>query len=51
MADSFNLKPGNLYLLRLEDRLTGQLLPYVKIGITEHNVSDRIRALQTGSPF
>lgn len=46
------LTPGQLYLLREQDYLTGEISRYVKIGIVrnEKETEDRIKEHQTGNP-
>ena len=51
MAGKLNLKPRKIYFLQLIDDSTNVVLPYVKVGITEGPVADRIASLQTASPF
>jgi hypothetical protein len=51
MSGKLNLKPANVYFLRLVDDIDGRELPFVKVGITDGPVAARIRDLQTGCPF
>jgi hypothetical protein len=51
MAGKLNLKPKKIYFLRLIDDQGQHELPYVKVGITDGLVADRIYSLQTASPF
>ena len=48
---SINNKPGNVYFLELLDPSKNFDFPFYKIGVTEHEVPDRIDQLQTGNPF
>ena len=44
------MKEGWVYLLRERDFLTGTTDRYLKIGLTERDVEDRVKEHQTGNP-
>ena len=48
---SISYKPGNVYVLELQDPSKNFDFPFYKIGITKNAVSNRIDELQTGNPF
>ena len=43
------MSAGYVYLLRERDFLSGQVGPYLKIGLTEREVGKRIKEHQTGN--
>jgi len=45
-----SMKEGWVYLLRERDFLTGTTDRYLKIGLTERDVEDRVKEHQTGNP-
>ena len=49
---TISLKGGNIYFLRERDYLSGEVSPYVKIGLVRDNkpTEDRIAEHQTGNP-
>ena len=44
-----SMKEGWVYLLREKDFLTGETDRYLKIGLTERDVPDRVKEHQTGN--
>ena len=45
-----SMKEGWFYLLRERDFLTGTTDRYLKIGLTERDVEDRVKEHQIGNP-
>ena len=45
-----SMKEGWFYLLRERDFLTGTTDRYLKVGLTERDVADRVKEHQTGNP-